>query len=340
MKKTLIAAGVSLALASGGANALTGLQIDPTGMGSIAGSEFLTGLGSSFGNVLFENAFDTFGYNTATGGTTIWGHNSALLSFGEISWTFTFGATSAPGNILTPTTPGSSLSISQSPVAPSGRFDLYFDDTPDALQGPGTGYANGAHIASGTIRLIEPMTFTNASGTPTTVLSPNVPVASITGGGPMILQVDLGDPITGPGAAGTNFQDDNYILNGLTSVVLDMQTAWVTSLSDPAFSPFAFTTASGNLASTSFTADAGTATTSPFYGMTTPPVGPGVIGANDFTCEGGGVLSLQTCDLQAQSNTTFTFFQTQIPEPGTLALLGASLGLFGAGLRRRRSAEA
>lgn len=326
MKKTLLSTALALGVGVGGnALAANGIQIDPTGSGSIGSSIFLTSLGSSFGNILLENAFNSTGINTTIGATTVWAHNGADELGGELTWTFTFSATATAGNILGPTVAGSIVSLAQTSL---GRFDLYFGTTIDRNQATGGGYSNGNHIASGELSLVPPMVFSNLSGTDTTTLASNVGNTSITGGGSALINVNLGAAQVGPALPGVNFVDSNFIVNNLSTAIIDISASNAMSLSDPAASANAFQTANGNLASTSF--NGGLVT--PFFGGAGGGNGGG---GNNFLCES----AFQLCDLQTQMNTTFSFFSPRVPEPGTVALLGAGLALVG-GVRARRKQKA
>lgn len=301
MKKLVLGAALAMGITAGNnAAAMGGIQIDPTGMGSIAGSTFLTNLGNSFGNFLADDALIGPGANPAVGGSTIWAQNAVPVLGGELTFIFsiptTAGLTGPAGAV------GTALSLVQ---AAPGSFLMYFDSSADASQTSGLGYGAGAGatlIASGTITVVPPLSFVNLSGAPTGIMdSVQFAIPSISGNGSATIEVDFS-----PG-----FIDTNYIVNDLSALMVDL-------VADDALR-LVYNVAAGNRASQAF-AD----------GAVTPM--HGADGANDFTC---GVFI--PCDFQAQMNTTFTFFAPQVPEPGTLALLGAALGLFG-GARARRKA--
>jgi hypothetical protein len=311
------AAMVFSAVTSQGANAAS-LLIDPTGTGSGGSAITLTGIGSSFGNFLADNALSGSGANTAAGGTTVYGQNAIYLDFGggdfELTILFSIPMTASLSGAAT--TAGTVMSLAQ---FGAGTFSMWFDSTPEGVSPPsassrtqqvsGVGYGDGVLILSGDITVVPPMDFTNSSGTSTLDIDPP------SGGYPATV-----DTITGTGSATLNvnltFQDDDYVINNVTNGDLNLTLTNALRLE--------YTNAAGNHASTMFD----DATLAPTFGADLD---------NNFTC--GEVVpgAASPCDFQAQMNTTFTFFET--PEPGTVALLGVGLTLVG-GMRARRRSKA
>lgn len=295
MNKTLLGAALVMGAAVAGNATAGGIQIDPTGSGNIGSSTFLTSLGSSLGNFLANDALASAGANTTAGGTTIWAHNSVPVLGGELSIIFSIPMTS----LLLPggASPlGDVLSMAQSSA---GSFSMWFDTAADASQASGLGYADGVLIASGAITVVPPLSFSNLTGGNAGPMSTNVPVDSIAGTGSATVNIDL------------TFANPLYVVNDVTGDPSGVDLQIANSLR------LLYTGDVGNLASTAFADGA----VLPYFG---------VDGDNNMAC--GGV---ETCDFQAQMNSTFLFKAASIPEPGTLALIGAGLGLFG-GLRARR----
>ena len=318
MNKTLIAASLALGLATSGASQAGGIQIAVEGNGT-GPSAFMNVFGNTEGNSLLDGVILGIAGGPTTGG--IWrGHNTfdveAFTGFAsEISIDFsmnvdmlTLGGGGAPGL-------GTTVSVTRT-AGSFGTFNVYYDDfgridsdivfgiAGDA--GSGLGYTDGVLVASGAMALGGAFTITQLSTTAANPLAVNDPTATITS--------------SGGTTVGVNFEladiDTAYVINDLSGAIIDMSSA--NSLTTPydgiinAFPP--------------------TRASSTFSGGTVPR-NFGADGTNDFTC--GAVFGV--CDFQSQMNTTLFFVAGEVPEPGTVALLGASLlTMFGVSRRRRR----
>ena len=306
MKNLAVAAfGTALVLSgsAGWAAGIGGIQIDPTGSGSIAGSKFISGAGNTGGNMLGDDVLAGSGANGGPGGTVL-AHNAfALGSFGisgaELSFELSMPVTAALTGPAA--TVGTVLGLVQSGAA---TLDLWFDPTADASEASGLGYGGGGdavHLATGSVTLGSTFSFSNISGGPTGAMAANNATPSIAGNGSTVFVVDFI-----PASLNTS-----YVVNDLASLVIDLATSNALTL-QYGQAPFPVVFASASFAG----------------GAVTPGFGPD--GVNDFAC-GGLVL----CDIQMQMNTTMVFTAPRVPEPTTLALLGAGLGLFGISRRRK-----
>lgn len=326
MKQTLKTSIVGAALmmsAVAASNANAGSLVIDTNGAAIGGTILnLSGLGSSLGNFLADNALrGLVGANITPGGTTIYAQNAIRIdqpgcAACELTVLFSIPMTaSTTGPAADPTTLGM---VQSGP----GLFRMWFDTSgenitnngTEAAQVAGSGYTDGVLILEGAVTVVPPLSFSRTNSPSTAALDAPAggyaaTAQTILGNGSATIDVDLV-------AVNSGFVVNEALATGLAR---DLQVQNALRLD--------YTNAANNRASTSF-ADVGLGPNIlPFFGV-------GATILNDFGCAG----LLSTCDFIAQMNSTFLFFETPtVPEPGTVALLGAGLCLFGGQRLRRRN---
>ncbi len=314
MKKLTLAVVLSAAMIGSTAWA-GGIQIDTTGTGSVGGSAFLTGLGNTTGDILFSDT-------TAPGNTGImWGHNVIDLTStigGELTFVFGNFVDSLPGFVA------GSVDYVDSAAVGTGYnvdsfFSLYWDPDPDgtgtrADHATGTGYDDGIFLAGGTVD-INPTQGANLLQTSPGAVGPLSPgfgnAASLLStarmSGNATLDIEFIDALT----------NTDYVVNDLTVATIDL------FISDTLAAPYIVAAASDHVGADSASGNVGDTI-----------LGETGTGTNDSSCI-AAAPGVGTCSVQVQANATLEFSATRIPEPATLALLGAGLGLLG--FRGRRA---
>ena len=312
LKNSILSAAlmVSAAVAS---NANAGPLIIDTN-GNAAGGTLLnlSGLGSSFGNFLAESALAGNSANLTAGGTTIYAQNAIRINqtgCAQCELTVLFSIPMTAGLV------GDTLGLQQSSP---GTFRMWFDTSGESFtnngaetqQIGGTSYTDGVLILEGVVTVVPPLSFSRTNAPSTAALDAPTggyagTAVTILGNGSATIDVDLT-------AVNSGFVVDEA---NQVSLLRDLQVQNALRLD--------YTNAANNRASTSFANVSGGPNIIPNFGA-------GAVIVNDFRCE-----AAQTCDFIAQMNSTFLFFQTAVPEPGTVALLGAGLCLAG-GMRLRR----
>ena len=317
LKTSIVGAALMMSAVTAQNAAAGNLVIDVDGIAG--GTQLnLSGLGSSLGNFLAESALLGSGANINEGATTVYAQYGIRINQpGCLACELTV-LYSIP---MTTAVVGNELSLAQ--TSP-GSFKMWFDTTGENIsdantqvaQISGNGYGDGVLLLEGSIQVVPPLTFTRGTQ-PVVDLDP---VSSgypsnfdtIQGTGSTILEIDL------------TFQAPGFVLSNVTGGTLDLQVTNTLRLN--------YTNNVFNRASMAF-ADVNGAT--PNTGTIVPNFGSGANPLNDFDCNN----LADTCDFIAQSNITFLFFET--PEPGTLALLGGGLVLFGGlGARRQKKVAA
>jgi hypothetical protein len=320
LKTSIVGAALMMSAVTAQNAAAGNLVIDVDGIAG--GTQLnLSGLGSSLGNFLAESALLGSGANINEGATTVYAQYGIRINQPgclqcELTVLYSIPMTSALD------VSGNELSLSQ--TAP-GTFKMWFDTSGDNISNAGTenaqitgnGYGDGVLLLEGAITVVPPLTFTRSLSQPIVDLDA-VPGGyasnfdTIQGTGSTILEIDL------------TFQAPGFVLSNVTGGALDLQITNTLRLN--------YTNNTNNRASMAF-ADVNGAT--PNAGTIVPNFGTGANPLNDFSCNN----LAGTCDFIAQSNITFLFFET--PEPGTLALIGGGLVLFGGlGARRQKKAAA
>lgn len=222
-------------------------------------------------------------------------------------WTFQFSADVTVDSV---TSIGTGTLYTWSLLS-SNFFEIYWDPTKDSSAVTGVGFdgsGDAFSILSGDVGFLSG-SFLTADDSTYIGLDQAAPdqddgVTSLSGQGAYSLQVDT-----------TSFDPDFFLSDVDTLLLADINV----STGDAS--------TSGELTTAFNEGDPSDAVAGVTYD-------PGTDGQNDFNCEGG---LFDTCDFIAQSSPQTSFTGTPVPEPGTMALFGAGLGLLG--WQRKRAAN-
>ena len=201
----------------------------------------------------------------------------------------------------------------------ASSFTIFFHPVATADQLTGTGYAGGTTILTGTLAGLSGTFQDNTALFPTVFpvelldqLGADNQNGTLTrqGSGSSTIQVDVG------------FADPNFFRSNITSLTVDLQ--------DTSNNAVPFITANPSDQVLGFT---------PFYSL---DGGQRINGANTAgLCTSGGQseagVNSTRCDLHLQTDASTSFNPTVVPEPGSLALLGAAFAAAGLGFRGARA---
>lgn len=322
MKKLLVAVAVSAALGTAMSAQAGNIKFDRNGaIGGVATNVIFDSFDWNFGNILFDNLFPLIPVAGVRTDMTVLGQaklsafqpsGAPPLAGTEI--TYVFEAPSTAELLFS----GAGISVVDHDVADLGSFTIYFDDfgASGVYAGgvasndvTGLGYGDGHAILTGHFSASSPSgaLIIDCSGTPEDLdgigvnNAPGVKTCTVSGSMNYHLEIDSYD---------SDFFLDNVDLDDL---VFDFD--------------FTFTSDSSTPFENANPSDAVVGVT-PVYG-TGGPTG---------TLNGSALCptSVDRCDLHVESDGRSPFVAEGVPEPATVALIGAGLLGFGAVRRSRR----
>lgn len=350
MNKKIIALAIA-AMVGGALNAEAAIEFDRTGAGGSAailsdgdGATIFTDVFDwAPGNILFQNivrrgaaegqafAFDLYGHGVLS---------SYLLNGNPV-------ALSAPGSEITYTfkvpviaTVGPAATSWNLNALGGGTFEMFFQSAANSVAATGAGFSDGQLILSGAFQpRFDPLVYANGE-------SGNLSSSAIPGTKPLLDQnsngtTSLGSIRTDKMNGSVNlaidalFADRNFFITDVTDQTdpLEFDVDFASFLGAP-FTQVDPSAIVGGKSGETATIGANAWGTAP--GATTGPfnITPNFGGDN---LNNAGCTTFP-CDIMVQSDASSKFTATLTPEPGTLALIGASM--LGLGISRRRSRKA
>jgi len=218
-------------------------------------------------------------------------------------------------------------------LAGTGSYTMFYDASPDANDVTGLGFGDGDIVLAGDVNSGSG-SVTNSGGLGSQCATPGTTVAidqkSPTNNLPNVVTIcTSGNALY---AIDVTARDaDHFPTLGLASeflIALDLTTSHT--------NPFSTVNPSREVVGVSPNYGAGTTASGV---ISVAPSGETVsnrAGRNDFACTVAPDTGDVPCDFHAQSDSSTSFRVQVVPEPGSVALLGLGLGLFGMMSRRRR----
>ena len=324
MDKSIKATMFCAALMTGSSAWAGGIQIDPTGSGSISGSVFVTDPGSSIGDLLMS------GMAEVGDSGALFAHNVMNVTglAGELS--FVLGRTAVGTSVVGSPTATGMADLGAAFDNSTSYFELYYNPVAGtADHTDGTGYDTGILLAAGNVSI-------STSGAGAFAFDTGIASGCLSGNSsPTAFDCTPTTAMFGSITFEVEFDDalinTDYVVNDLTVATIDMDSG-PNGLS----APYSVPTTNPEHAS-SWVGGMGAAANgdAAWAAKGDTLVGSlGTDGTNNLVCF-PGVPIAETCSAQMQMNTTLTFNAQRVPEPATLGLLGLGLGF--AAWRKRKA---